>query len=504
MPFKVIIVGGGLAGSLLANGLIKNNVDVEVFERDVAYSKREGYQIRLGAMALSGLHTCLSETACREIIGKFGRSGGQVYTTPILYSTDLTPLRGFNGKSQPYHRSAPISRVILRDALAEPLIKQNVIRYEKKYLYSEIVRGPDGMDKVHAFFEDGTVAEGDMLVAADGSGSKINTEAGPDNIVDKRDRCGFLAKGQLPKETLRRLPHQLRAGPLVIEDDGVVFIASAYLPDKLKRRAPRPAHLAPNFEDFERATTSSVKQVSVRSLDSCSSDETDLSFDEKAASLMWNINMPTDRVPENLEADDPVERLIDTIRHWDPSVHEIIRSVSREELYQFYGRVGCSPTLDWRERSGGGSVNSRNPKKGHPRIWFIGDCFHPMLPTRAMGGNQAMCDAGEVCKYISKLAHQSNPINNELLERSVFNYEAGMIPRAFEWVEKSNTAGGVRRTLSILKAKKSHSSFRLNSIKGKLQLFFVHRAHEVDAGLGVMLRRLGGKRDNGGDFDSFR
>lgn len=31
--FKVIIIGAGLSGSLLANGLLKKNLDVVVYER---------------------------------------------------------------------------------------------------------------------------------------------------------------------------------------------------------------------------------------------------------------------------------------------------------------------------------------------------------------------------------------------------------------------------------------------------------------------------------------
>lgn len=48
MNFKVIVIGGGLAGSLLTNGLLNNGVEAKLYERDAANSKRDGYQIRLG------------------------------------------------------------------------------------------------------------------------------------------------------------------------------------------------------------------------------------------------------------------------------------------------------------------------------------------------------------------------------------------------------------------------------------------------------------------------
>ena len=46
MPFKILIVGGGLSGLTLANGLLKHandlDIQIEVFERDAKDLNREG------------------------------------------------------------------------------------------------------------------------------------------------------------------------------------------------------------------------------------------------------------------------------------------------------------------------------------------------------------------------------------------------------------------------------------------------------------------------------
>jgi 2-polyprenyl-6-methoxyphenol hydroxylase-like FAD-dependent oxidoreductase len=70
------IVGGGLSGILLANGLLSNDFDFTIYERDAANSKREGYQTRLGDSTITGFKTYLSKDRMELITQKFGQSSG--------------------------------------------------------------------------------------------------------------------------------------------------------------------------------------------------------------------------------------------------------------------------------------------------------------------------------------------------------------------------------------------------------------------------------------------
>lgn len=72
---EVIIVGGGLAGSCLANGLVNKSdglVRVTVFEREEAGLERGGYQIRLGSHALTGFKACLTDEQYSSLLPLFG------------------------------------------------------------------------------------------------------------------------------------------------------------------------------------------------------------------------------------------------------------------------------------------------------------------------------------------------------------------------------------------------------------------------------------------------
>ncbi|KAK7966934.1 uncharacterized protein PG986_001211 [Apiospora aurea] len=89
-PLKVIIVGGGLSGACLANGILNradddgaSPIDVTIYERGTEASSRGGYQIRLGAHALVGLRACLTERQYADCLRDLPRpliQQGTIYT----------------------------------------------------------------------------------------------------------------------------------------------------------------------------------------------------------------------------------------------------------------------------------------------------------------------------------------------------------------------------------------------------------------------------------------
>lgn len=190
--FKVIIIGGGLAGSLLANGLSQRSVDYIVYERDPKDSAtRDGYQIRLGVSAMVGFRACLEPSQIKELMLKFGRSGGMILSAPILLDPNFNTLLDLT-KFPAFTKSAPINRVVLRDFLAAPVYESGRLKYDKAFVRYEI---REKGKPVRVFFADGTEDECDLLVAADGTSSKAGHTLCPgcrhaltQNADQRRDR----------------------------------------------------------------------------------------------------------------------------------------------------------------------------------------------------------------------------------------------------------------------------------------------------------------------------
>src|SRR5690348_2800367 len=76
---RVVIVGAGLGGLCLAQGLRRAGVEVAVYERDAALdARRQGYRLHLDGRAAQGLHACLPPELYELFTATTGRPSRQV------------------------------------------------------------------------------------------------------------------------------------------------------------------------------------------------------------------------------------------------------------------------------------------------------------------------------------------------------------------------------------------------------------------------------------------
>jgi 2-polyprenyl-6-methoxyphenol hydroxylase-like FAD-dependent oxidoreductase len=173
MGIKVVIIGAGLAGSLLTNGLLNNSIEVNVYERDQQDPKRTGYLIRLGEDATLGFRACLSESQVVSIHGKFSQTDVSLSTAPAIYSHQFRPLIDLS-RLPGYTKGASINRLVLRDELMKPIKAAGRVQFGKAFSHYDIIRRENGSERVLVHFTDGTSDQCDILIGADGSASKVS------------------------------------------------------------------------------------------------------------------------------------------------------------------------------------------------------------------------------------------------------------------------------------------------------------------------------------------
>ncbi|KAK5688094.1 hypothetical protein LTS10_000072 [Elasticomyces elasticus] len=309
MPgIKIIIVGAGLAGSLLANGLQREGIEVKVYDRLDHHAKHEGYQIRLGANALVGFRACLDAETIRNLVAQFGRAAGKRSAAPVLRDKHFRALLDLT-LFPTYAKSAPINRGLLRDALADPLYDAGIVQYSAKYDRYDLV-SRDGQEKVRVWFEDGTYNECDILVGADGAHSKvhltvkvtsasrliisqINKQIGLDNISKVDSHISFIAKSDLPTARFLSMAPDLHEKPLMTFAENKVLYFAAYLPDK--------AEPAGN----NKTTVSEVE----------------VAFDDSMSSCMFGVWIPIEDCPDGIMKADTETKwhyLSEQLRKWSP------------------------------------------------------------------------------------------------------------------------------------------------------------------------------------------
>ncbi|WP_163512352.1 FAD-dependent oxidoreductase [Fodinicola acaciae] len=192
---RVVVIGAGLAGLTLAQGLRKAGVDVRIYEKDAGMEARfQGYRIGLLDYGWSALRACLPEESYELAVATSGDLTG-----PGLLFDDQLRLLASGDEIGPPEDARVVDRHVFRHVLAGGL--QDRIEYGKKLAsFSETTAG------VRAVFTDGTEVSGDVLVGADGGFSAVRRLLLPHVGFQTADLGGAMGRTQLTDQ-FRRLVH---------------------------------------------------------------------------------------------------------------------------------------------------------------------------------------------------------------------------------------------------------------------------------------------------------
>ncbi|KAF3389877.1 hypothetical protein DPV78_011630 [Talaromyces pinophilus] len=288
-----------------------------------------------------------------------------------------------------------------------PILAQDRMHFNKAFSHYEIISDDNGNKKVKVNFTDGTSEVGDLLVGADGSGSKINKQIGARNIIDIETHWSFLAKGNLPIDRIKTLPQQLLTGPAPLFARKAVF--------------------------FFARTEGQQKSAG---------DE--IQYNQNEASFYWAFSVPkqTNKYKDVKNIPDRRKFILDYVSDWAPQFRTML-SVGADdedggEIIATQFRASNKLSKRWRHNAR--VQGDADATLGHPRVWLIGDGIHAMQPSRGMGANQAMRDCAEMLPELlslDRIAKAGSTPSTAQVSAACKRYEDSMIDRAFTWVKKS-------------------------------------------------------------------
>ena len=351
MTKRVIIIGAGLGGLSLAQGLKKANIPFRIFERDAGKDVRlQGYRLRINPDGAAALKATLPD---------------DVWTlfqdTCAITSLGFTTLDALTGKIQErkpgVDRSRSAStrsdgevytadRTTLRDVLLSGL--EQDVRFGKEFLRYETKD-----DKVVAHFAGGLTEEGDFLVGADGVYSRVRRQYLPSNNPIDTDARAIYGKTPITPELLSRFTK-----------DAMEWITIASGPNNISlfleviKFRQDPAEISPSLR--------SVKDYVYWVLASPSK------------------NLPLDSELFSLSSQQIAELSLKVTQDWDPSIRSLLelQQVEKTSVVRFT------------------SMEANQQKWKSSNVTLLGDAIHCMPPTGGVGANTALWDAANLCELL--------------------------------------------------------------------------------------------------------
>jgi len=374
-PLKILIIGAGTGGLCLAQGLKSSGIEVEVFERDRTPADRlQGYRLSINEQGSRALKACLPEALFVQFVRGAADPSRSVtfldHRMSSLLGLDLTHPRDATEREWPVSRSA--LRTVLLDGLG------SIVRFGKTCVTFDVSDG----DRVTARFEDGSAAQGDVLVAADGAGSRLRAQLLPHA---RRIDTGIVAvsgKFTLDAATRAVMPGPVMKGPtLVLGPRGCFMFANAVLYGSREHLGPEEGE-----EDYVMWGFSAHREV--------------LAFSTP---------------PESVNSVEARARVLSMMKDWNPALRGLVERADVATMSTFPVKTSV-PVSPWPTRN----------------ITLLGDALHNMAPFRGIGANIALRDAQSLHEMLVSVSR-----GEQALIPALAQYERGMIDYGFRAVRGS-------------------------------------------------------------------
>ena len=377
-PLHVLIIGGGLGGLCLAQGLKKAGISVAVYERDQsALFHQQGYRISLKAEGSEALRACLPTHLFQLCVATAIHTATRmIFLDDQLQQKFARPLPDL-----PADSSFGVNRLTLREILLAELAE--IVHFGKTFTRFE--QAEHG--QIRALFADNSVATGDLLVGADGTHSAVRKQLIPDAVIAG---IGSFIYGKTPltARTLSQMPD--------------VLIDSF-------NRMSNPAGIAMSVatcrkrEEYALATARLAPAVHLT---------------EVQDYFAWMLEGPPTRSGEQLRTADArtLHHLsLQMLQGWPVPLQQIVERANIPDTFLVHLH-SARPVQPWQTSN----------------VTLLGDAIHTMSPGRGEGANTALRDAALLCQTLLEVGTQAKP-----LAQTKAQYETTMLRYGFEAVANS-------------------------------------------------------------------
>ncbi|MCE4064511.1 FAD-dependent monooxygenase [Chryseobacterium gleum] len=228
MNKKVIIIGAGVAGPILAFQLKKKGFQPEIFEARSENNRNEGVFLGITPNGLNVLKEFIDLEKLKEdytpgSMKFFNARGKQIAELGTAYQKQKYGVETLQLKRANLNTYA-------RAAAAEAGIK---IEYNKKF-----VRYNESEDQVTAYFADGTSVTGDMIIGCDGMFSEVRNQLFPEKSVIRYTKListgGYAKIAELsePLDSIRMTFGERGFFAYSVSDKGEVWWFNNYFRDQ--------------------------------------------------------------------------------------------------------------------------------------------------------------------------------------------------------------------------------------------------------------------------------
>jgi 2-polyprenyl-6-methoxyphenol hydroxylase-like FAD-dependent oxidoreductase len=380
---KVLIIGAGTGGLALAHALNQAGSDVSNHERDLApNADTGGYRVGISPAGSRALKASVPNANYELLVATCARAPRffnmltEQLSELLCFELEGAAADALDGEKNVVRRT--LRRVLLTGLEHKVSFGKHLLRY---------AHYPDGT--VTAHFEDGSMARGDILVGADGTGSAVRKQRLPEARLQETGIVSF--GGKLPMTAANRalLSDKIFYGMSMImapKGLGAIIHSLEFTQHRID------ADFAARWPGF---------------LDALDDD-----------SIGWGIwgarqNFPAD--PSAMSGEEMQRLGLELTRHWHPLFGELIRRTQPAAISSVGVRTSVTP-----------------PPWESSNVTLLGDAIHTMTPGRGAGVNTALRDAA----LLGKLLIAANEGRKPAVQ-AIHEYETEMLRYSADAVTES-------------------------------------------------------------------